>query len=372
MPNTFFDQNRIRQIFFIILLLLISIVLFRELQQFIPALLGAITLYVLLHKWMLNLTEKRKWRKGWTAILLMFLSIIVILLPVALLANMLSSKISYAIQHSTELTTALKKVVSNIEQRYDVIIASEANINKLGATITATLPKILGATFNTLTTIFFMYFILYFMLVNARKMETALYEYIPLKDENVQQVGKEVNRMVISNAIGIPVIAFVQGVVALAGYLIIGVKEPFFWFGVTCIAAMLPVIGAALAYVPIAIIFFANDQTIKGIAMLIFGFGIIGTVDNVLRFTLLKRIGNIHPLTTVFGVIIGLSLFGFIGLIFGPLLISLFILLLKIYSNEFVTKQREAPPPLSVAKDSAKATGDTNPSMKLTPETKVE
>jgi predicted PurR-regulated permease PerM len=55
----------------------------------------------------------------------------------------------------------------------------------------------------------------------------------------------------------------------------------------------------------------------------------------------LKRIGNVHPLVTVFGVIVGLNLFGFIGLIFGPLLISIFTLLLKIYSNEFVTKQRE-------------------------------
>ena len=144
-----------------------------------------------------------------------------------------------------------------------------------------------------------------------------------------------------SNAIGIPLIAFAQGLIGLIGYLIIGVKEPFFWFGVTCIAAMLPVIGAALAYIPLAIIFFANNQTGQGIAMLVFGFGIIGTIDNVLRFTLLKKIGNVHPLTTVFGVIIGLSLFGFIGLIFGPLLISLFMLLLKIYSSEFITKQRD-------------------------------
>src|SRR4030095_1235027 len=105
---------------------------------------------------------------------------------------------------------------------------------------------------------------------------------------------------------------------------------------------MLPVVGAALAYIPLIIIFFANNQTWQGIAMLIYGFAIVGTTDNVLRFTLLKRIGNVHPLTTVFGVIIGLNLFGFIGLIFGPLLISLFMLLLKIYSKEFITKQREA------------------------------
>ncbi len=336
------DQNRIRQFFFIVIILLLGILLFMELYSFLPAVLGAITLYIVMHKWMLYLTEKRKWRKGWTALLLMLVSFIVILLPVGLLANMLSSKVTYAIQHSAELVEALKKLVADLEQRFDIVIASEANINKLGNFIAGSLPMVLGATFNTLTTIFFMYFILYFMLVNGRKMEDALYEYIPLRDDNVARLGKEVHTMVLSNAIGIPVIAFAQGVVALIGYLIIGVKEPFFWFGVTCIAAMLPVVGAALAYVPIALIFLANGQTWQGITMLIFGFGVIGTVDNVLRFTLLRKLGDVHPLTTVFGVIIGLNLFGFIGLIFGPLLISLFMLLLKIYSNEFVVKQRDA------------------------------
>ncbi|MDZ4794820.1 MAG: AI-2E family transporter [Bacteroidota bacterium] len=335
------SQNRVRQVFFIILILLLGLLLFRELASFLPALLGAITLYILLHNWMFYLTEKKKWRTGWTALLIMLFSFIVILLPVGLLVNMLSSKVSYAIQHSAELTEALKKLVADLEQRFDVVIASDANINKLGNGITQSLPKILGATFNTLTTIFFMYFILYFMLANGRKMENTLFEYVPLRDENVDKLSKEVHTMVKSNAIGIPLIAFAQGLVALVGYLIIGIKEPFFWFGVTCIAAMLPVVGAALAYVPIAIILFGNEENGKGIAMLIFGFGIIGTLDNVLRFTLLKKLGNVHPLTTVFGVIIGLSLFGFIGLIFGPLLISMFMLLLKIYSSEFITKQRD-------------------------------
>lgn len=334
------SQNRVRQFFFILVILLLFVLLFLELYTFVPALLGSITLYILLHKWMFFLTEKKKWKKGWTAALLMIFSLVVILLPVALLVNMLSSKVNFAIQHSEELTLAMKKVVNNIDARFDIKLASEENINKVGNAITSSLPQILGATFNTLTNIFFMFFILYFMLVNGRKMEDSLYEHIPLKDENVSKIGKEVHMMVLSNAIGIPLVAFAQGLVALPIYLILGVDEPFFWFGVTCIAAMLPVVGAALAYVPLAIIFFANDQTWQGIAMLILGFGVIGTIDNVLRFTLLKRLGNVHPLTTVFGVIIGLKLFGFIGLIFGPLLISLFMLLLKIYTSEFITRQR--------------------------------
>ena len=104
---------------------------------------------------------------------------------------------------------------------------------------------------------------------------------------------------------------------------------------------MMPIVGAALIYVPLTIMLFAQGETGKGIAMAIWGFGLIGLVDNLFRFMLNKRIGNIHPLITIFGVIVGIQLFGFIGLIFGPLLISLFLLLLRIYSSELFIKKRE-------------------------------
>ena len=341
MENNVIHQNRIRQVFFLVIIVGLGLVLFLELYTFLPALLGAVTLYIVMRKWMFYLTIKKKWRKALAAALLMFLSLIVILLPIAVLINMLSAKITFAIQHSNELVEAMKKVVTDIEVRFNVEIISDANINKLGDFITGGIPRLLGATFNTLGTIFFMYFILYFMLVKGKDMERNIYEHIPLRDENAAMLGKEVKNMVLSNAVGIPVIAVLQGIVAVIGYLIIGVKEPWFWFVVTCITAMLPVVGAAFAYIPLSIIFFANGDTGKGIFMLIYGFGIIGLADNVFRFILAKKIGNVHPLVTVFGVIIGLSVFGFIGLIFGPLLISLFLLLLKIYSNEFITKQRQ-------------------------------
>lgn len=338
--NNAIDQNRIRQIFFLVIIVLLGLLLFLELYSFLPALLGAVTLYVLMHKWYFRLTEKRKWKKTLAAFYIMFISLIVILIPIGLLVNMLSSKVAYAVEHSSELTTALQKLVTDIDQRFNIQLLSSENISQLQKAITDFVPQVLNATFNTLTTIFFMFFILYFMLVNGRKMEDALYEHVPLKDENVARIGSEISNMVVSNAIGIPVIAILQGLVALIGYFIVGVDQPWFWFVVTCITAMIPIVGAALAYVPLSIIFFANGQTWQGIFMLIWGFGLIGTVDNLFRFTLQQKIGNIHPLITVFGVIVGLNLFGFIGLIFGPLLISMFLLLLKIYSNEFIVKQR--------------------------------
>ena len=335
------DANRLRQVLLIVVILLIGVVLFNELSSFVPALLGATTLYILLRNSLFWLSEKKKWKKSGAALLLMLLSLLVILLPIALLIQMLSGKVAYALEHSGELVTSLQQLVADFEKRYQIVILSEETINKIGSWLAELLPKILGATFNSLSTIFFMYFILYFMFVNGRTMEKTLQLYMPFRSDNVGLVEKEVHSMVVANAVGIPVVAFVQGLVGLVGYWLIGVKEPFFWFGITCIAGMLPVIGAALAYIPLIIIFLANGQLWQGFAMFIFGFGVIGTVDNVMRFSLLRKIGDVHPLITVFGVIAGISLFGFIGLIFGPLLISLLLLLIRIYMNEFVGKSRE-------------------------------
>ncbi len=339
MHNTI-DQNRLRQIVFLLLIAGLGILLFIELYSFVPAALGAATLYILLRKSMFYLVEKRKWRSGAAASLLMFVSLILILLPIWMLVDMLYDKVTYAVSHANEWVTAIKKTIASFEARYDIELLSDENIARISDTVSTAVPKILGATFNGLTVIFFMYFILYFMFVGGRGMEKMLYDYIPLQDHNVEKLEKEIHTMVVSNAVGIPVVAIAQGLVGVVGYWLIGVDEPLFWFGVTCIAGMIPVIGAALAYIPLTVMFLADGAIGQGIAMAIFGFGIIGTVDNLLRFSLLRKIGDVHPLTTVFGVIIGLNLFGFIGLIFGPLLISMFNLLLRIYSSEFLSRQR--------------------------------
>ncbi len=239
------------------------------------------------------------------------------------------------------MLAALKLTAHNLSKKIGYELVKPSDINQLGNKLAQLLPKILGVTLDTFTLIIAMYFILYFMLVNGHYMEDSLYQYIPLKDGNVDSIGNEVRKMVVANTIGIPLIAFIQGIVGLIGYLIISIPDPFLWFVATCITAMLPIVGAALIYVPLTVMLLMQGETGRGIAMGLWGFVLIGLVDNLFRFMLNKKLGDIHPLITVFGVIVGIQLFGFIGLIFGPLLISLFILLLKIYSNEFLIKKRE-------------------------------
>jgi len=341
MENHFIHQDKIRQILFLGVLLLLAVLLVYELYNFLPALLGAITMYVICRKWMFKLIYVKKWKPSAAAALLMATTFLVILIPIWILVRMLTSKVTYAIEHANELIGAIQTLVHDIELRTGMTLINSETLGKLGNIIANVLPIVLGVTFNSLAILFFMYFILYFMLVNGKQMESQLHNYVPMSDENAKKLGKEMKTIVFSNALGIPGVAFMQGIVAVIGYYILGVQEPWFWFIVTCITAMLPAVGAALAYVPLAIIFFANDQTWQGIVMLIYGFGVIGLVDNVFRFTWARKIANVHPLITIFGVLVGIKLFGFVGLIFGPLLISLFVLLLKIYSNEFMVNTKQ-------------------------------
>ena len=162
----------------------------------------------------------------------------------------------------------------------------------MGASVGELLPGILGATFNSVISILVMYFILYFMLVDGKKMEASFFESVPLKDENLIMLRKDLNLLVYSNALGIPLIAMLQGIVALIGYIFIGVKEPVFWFVITCIGGMLPVIGAALGYIPLALLFFQQGDSGKGVIMLVYGFLVIGMVDNLFRLILTKEMGR--------------------------------------------------------------------------------
>lgn len=335
------DQNILKQVSFIIILLSLGLLLFFELSFFISAVLGSLTLYILMRPRMHYLTEVKKWSKPKAAWLLMVLSFLIILLPFGILANLLTSKIVYAVEHSTQILDSLKRFSDEIKLRFGFSIADDATINQIGPFIRKVIPKILSTTVNTISIIGVLYFVLYFMLIYSRTMEDKLYEYIPLKDSNVDMIARNINTTVRACSIGIPLIALIQGVVGLIGYLLIGVQDPFLWFAITCITAMVPVVGAALAYVPLGIIFFAEGKNWQGLIMLIYGFGVIGLVDNLFRFMLNKRLGNIHPLITIFGVIAGIGMFGFIGLIFGPMLLSLFIVLLEVYSNEFLSKKRE-------------------------------
>jgi predicted PurR-regulated permease PerM len=329
-PNTY-----VRQIILLIVITLLGFTIFWQLRMFLPALLGAYTLYILMRKWMIKLITDYKWRKPLAALALMLLSVILILLPLNGLFSILTAKILPTIQQSKDIWASVEQMIHSFELRYNIDILTQENLQNLGDWAVKEGQVLLGATFSGIAAVAVMYFIVYFMLTEGHELERSYFHWLPLSDSSVAYLKKHLNALVYSNAIGIPLVALLQGIVGLIGYWLTSVPDPFLWFVATCIAAVIPVLGAMLVYVPLALMLIANGSVVQGIVLLAFGFLVIGSVDNIFRFWLQKRIGDTHPLITIFGVIIGLNLFGFIGLIFGPILISLFLLLLTIYTKEF-------------------------------------
>ena len=149
--------------------------------------------------------------------------------------------------------------------------------------------------------------------------------------------------MVRSNAIGIPLVAIAQGIIALIGFLIFGITDPFFWFVIVTVGSMIPFVGTLIGILPVFILTLSTGSEFSAWGILIYGLVVVGSTDNIIRLFVLKKLDNVHPLITLIGVIVGVPLFGFIGLIFGPLLISLFLVIVRIYKKEFgAKKEKEA------------------------------
>lgn len=328
----------VRQLFVLLLILFLLVLIFREITPYLTGVLGAITLHVILKRWMDGLVA-RGWKPPLAAGLLIFLSFVGILVPVSLTILMLSSKIGTAVSNSERVISVIKDQVNEAEKYIGYDLNNTIDSSRVAQWLSSNLQDLGVGTFNALIAIGIMYFMLYYMLINRKELKNILISYIPLGEHNLQIIGQEGNESVRSNALGIPLVAFFQGIIALIGYLIVGVSDPLFWFVITAIGAMIPFIGTALGIIPVTILLYSQGLNWQAIFILIYGLTIVNITDNLLRLYILQRLSSVHPLITLFGVVVGVPLFGFIGLIFGPLLISLFLLILKIYKHEYGNEQ---------------------------------
>jgi predicted PurR-regulated permease PerM len=117
----------------------------------------------------------------------------------------------------------------------------------------------------------------------------------------------------------------------------------------TAFASVIPIVGTAVIWLPVTAYLFVINHTWQGVFMLVWGAIVLGLTDNVVRFMLAKKMADVHPIITVLGVIMGLKYFGLAGLVFGPVLISYFLILLKIYYLEYqsgvpVVKKKKVVP----------------------------
>jgi len=199
-------------------------------------------------------------------------------------------------------------------------------------------------------------FIAFFMFLQGDAFIAELIKLSPLEDSHNQMILRETEATIKATLWGTVIVAFVQGVLGGLGFLVFGLPQPAFWGTVMIPAAVIPIVGSALIWGPAAIYLLCTGHIAAGVGLIIWGGVLVSIIDNVLKPTLVKGGGSTPSIFILFSILGGITYFGMIGFILGPLILSFLLSLLRIYQKTIL-----APPAAAVPAQPPKPKGPGAP-----------
>lgn len=320
----------------ITIILGLGLILFLKLSPYMGGILGACTIYIMVRGQMLYLTEKKHIKKGITAVVLLIESILCFLVPIALAVWLLINKLQTVNVDTVGFIHTVTNLSDWLHAKTGYDLLSTENISSIASILPAIGQFMMGSISSFAINAFVLVFVLYFMIIGGTRMEQYIYEILPFSNVNKKNVLNEINMIVRSNAIGIPLLAVIQGLIATVGYYLFDVPSALLFGFLTCFSTIIPIIGTAIVWFPLTVYLAITGDWTHAIGLFLYSGIIVTNIDNLIRFVLQKRMADTHPLITIFGVVIGLSLFGFMGVIFGPLLLSIFLLCVDIFKQQYL------------------------------------
>lgn len=215
------------------------------------------------------------------------------------------------------------------------------------------LTTLLASMTNLIIGFALMLFVTFYLLMDGEQMAEKAMALSPLPREMNQQIREDVLRTLRATLKGSVVLAFINGGAGGVGFWVFGAPNALFWGSVMVFASVVPIVGIALVWAPAAIYLIVIGQTWPGVGVAAWCLITGGVCDNILRPKLIGGQANLHPLLTFFSVLGGLSLFGMVGLILGPLLLAVLLSLLEVYQRYFLAPP--APPACSTPADQGPA-----------------
>jgi len=351
------NENK-SKFFFILLLLVLAVIAFLMIRPFIVTiLLAAVCAYIFYPFY--KFIKKRIRSENVSAFIVTILIFTIIFLPVFFLFNTLAVEIysSYKTFQQTLTNTSFvasgctdKSFVCSVINYFNSSLESSAfraNLNEMirqGSNlilkgVSTFLLSIPGRIFQ----LFVMFFTLFFLLRDSRKIIQGLSYIVSIKPSHVHKILKEFDNSLYAVVYGNILIAFVQGIVAAVGFYFLKVPSFMLWGFLTIIASLIPFIGPPIIWAPLAIFRMVNGYILhnssifwNGIIIFLYGFFIISTIDNILKPKIIGDRAKTHPLVIFFGIIGGLAFFGFAGIILGPIILTLFWTCFDIYKTEYL------------------------------------
>ncbi|MGM5480241.1 MAG: AI-2E family transporter [Nanobdellota archaeon] len=319
-----------------ILLVLVLGFLLYALWPYAKGLLGAIILFVLFKPVYIHLSKKKWCSKGLSAGIIILFTILIIMIPLTFAIKAVVNQASSVVQNQEIVLQATQKIESYISS-VDLTSNVKDFLSKTGNFISDALLSTISNITKTIITWIIMYFTLFYMFLNHKLITRKVKDFTPFNKKNTMRLFTEFKRLTTSTIITTGLIALFQGILLGVGFAIFGINGALFWGFIGFIFSLLPLVGIAVVWVPASLYqLFAVGDLVSGIGLIIWGV-LLGLGDYFARPQLQKRFGEIHPVVTLVGVFIGLPLFGILGLILGPLLLSYASLLTQMYLQEYAS-----------------------------------
>jgi predicted PurR-regulated permease PerM len=330
-----------------VLLLLLAALLACLLHPYINAFFGALILYVTFRPMYMFLTGKVKIRPGPAALIVITATIITVMVPLYVLFAIISTEIQQMIENAEGLEqliylmeTSSLFIIRLIPDYMPAGISLQESIEGLvaagGGFLSSMLVSAAQVAGKRLLEFTMMYFLLFYLLTGDRsKFARSLQNSVPFNRDNTRKLLEEFRSVVRTILISTSTIAVIQGALLTATFLLFGIEGAFLWGFVTMVLSFIPAVGPPLIWVPAAGIQLLQQDYFATAGVFIGG-AIVSSVDNLIRPAINKKVGRLHPLISVIGVIIGINLFGLLGVIIGPLLVSYTLLTARMFSEEYM------------------------------------
>ena len=315
------------------LVLALGLMLFIALWPFSTGLIGAPVLYVILapvHRWL------TRWlRPQIAAGFVVVLGIFLILGPGVSVVGLVATEAQD--MASGVIRSPLLAKISRIRVGpYQVGAQLEQIGSQVVSFIGTSALGLIGTATRAAIQLTIAFFGLYYLLVSPATIWRAVRPFIPFSAASAEILRKRFGDVTVSTLVGTGVTAGVQGLLVGTAFWVVGLSNPLFWGVVTVIFAILPVVGSGLVWGPGAAALAMDGRWGAAIGLAVWGVVVVGNVDNVIRPIVFRRWAQIHPFVTVIGAFMGLRYFGLLGLLIGPLAISYFFELIRMYRVEYL------------------------------------
>lgn len=336
-------QTTTTEKYFLIVLLSITIlltllILFPFLTMFVLAVAFAVILnpiYLWIKK---HLVINIKWLASLLTVIIFLLCICV---PLFFIGKAVFYQIQNVYQNVITSSDSTNHFINSVDSSINKILPAGFNfdvhskITSLVSSLSGNLAKLFTATLNSIFMFTLMILSIFFLLKDGDKWKASFIKIFPLSDANTSEILSTLEKAINRILRGSFIIAIAQASLAWLGFTVFGVPNAIIWATVAGLGSFIPGIGTSVATVPTILFLFFTGMHVQALGLLLWSLLLVGTIDNILNPYIISRDSEIPSLFILFAILGGISLMGPIGILIGPLVLSLLFSLISVYKKGF-------------------------------------